>query len=185
MSEFSESYHLVGSVAESVELVRRAGRRGFVLPENDRFTCVIVDQPDAGADPALLAMNRGLLLHYHYGEDHGVWIALYEDSSPATQLRLEWGPDFEGDRQSLSEFDAAPWIERGLLDELRAARLKKIVATLTEGSHSELGPAAARLLGLEHFEHLACAATTVSRGPWDHVQRRIRHRFPDAIEVTT
>jgi hypothetical protein len=183
MSEFSDSYHLVGSVDDGVELIRRAGRRGFVLPESEPFTCVIVDQPDGGADPSLIAANRGLLIHYQYGEDHGVWIELYDQTTAVTLLRLEWGPDFTGDRRSLAEFDAAPWLARGLLDDLRGARLRKIAASVTEGPHSNVGPEVARLLGLERFEHLACAATSASRGPWDHVQKRIRQRFPDAVGV--
>jgi hypothetical protein len=182
MSEFSDSYHLVGSVDDGVDLIRRAGRRGFVLPENGRFTCVIIDQPDGGTDPELIAANRHLLIQYQYGEDHGVWIELFENASPVTLLRLEWGPDFQGDRESLADFDSAPWLDRGLIDEVRATRLKRIAATVTEGPHSALGPEVARLLGLERFEYLACSAS--SRGPWDHMQRRIRQRFLDATEVT-
>lgn len=72
MSDFDDSYHLVDDVAAAQDLIARTGRDGVVLPEHAPYTCVLVDQSEAGIDPKLPSANRGLLLVYRYGEDHGV-----------------------------------------------------------------------------------------------------------------
>jgi hypothetical protein len=184
MSEFSDSYHPVANVEGAVALVRRAGRNAVVLPEQPPYTCVLVDQPEGGTDPQLLAANEGWLVRYYYAEDHGVWIDLYDHAKKVGRIVLEWGPDFLGEGLPRARFDAAPWLAARLLDDERAAKLKR----LGDGMRQEvvdpaIGYEVARLLGLTRFESLACDPTSVKRGPWDRVVERAHARFPDAATV--
>jgi hypothetical protein len=183
MSEFDDSYHLVGDVDAAQAWVARAGRDGIVLPEQPPYTCVLVDQPEGGIDPKLLSASRGRLLVYRYAEDHGVWIDLYEGSREVAELALEWGPDFLGEGLVRGRFDAAAWIKAGLLDAQRAAQLQRLADGMTEGGRPENPDEVARLFGLTRFAGLSCDPSNVKRGPWDHVVERAKERYPDAIVV--
>jgi hypothetical protein len=185
MSDFFDSYHPVADVQSAVALVRRARRDGLVIPEQAPYTCVLIDQPDAGTDDGLVAANDGLLVVYQYAEDHGVNIELYDHACMTARLALEWGPDFLGEfaeGKPRAQFDPAPWIAAGLLDATRAASIQRLADTVAEGPAPHTGYEAARLLGLTRFEHLSCDPAVRGR-PWGRVVDRVLERFPDAIEI--
>jgi hypothetical protein len=183
MSDFDDSYHLVGDVAAAQALVARTGRDGVVLPEHAPYTCVLVDQPEGGIDPKLLSASRDLLLVYRYGEDHGVWIDLYKGGAEIAELALEWGPDFFDEGIVRGRFDAAAWIAAGLLDNERAAVLQTLADGMVEGGRPEDPGGIARLFGLTRFEQLSCDPSNVKRGPWHHVVESVTRRYPDAIVI--
>jgi hypothetical protein len=183
MSDFDDSYHLVGDIAAAQDLVARTGRDGVVLPEQAPYTCVLVNQPEPGIDPKLLSANRGLLLVYRYGEDHGVWIDLYKGDTTVAQLALEWGPDFFDEGIVRGRFDAAAWIEAGLLDKQRATVLQALADGMVEGGRPEDPDEIARLFGLTRFAGLSCDPGNVKRGPWHLVVERAKERYPDAILI--
>lgn len=183
MSDFDDSYHLVGDVAAAQALVARTGRDGIVLPEQEPYTCVLVDQPEGAIDPKLLSASRGLLLAYRYAEDHGVWLDLYERDAVLTRFGLEWGPDFLGEGLPRGRFDATPWLTAGLLDAQRAAALQRLADGMTEGGRPAAADEVARLFGFTRFERLSCNPSNVKRGPWHYVVESATKRYPDAIVI--
>lgn len=183
MSDFDDSYHLVGDTAAAQELIARAGRDGVVLPEQAPYTCILVDQAEGGIDPKLLSASRGLLLAYRYAEDHGVWIDLYKDGAAIAELALEWGPDFFDEGLVRGRFDAAAWIKAGLLDKQRAAVLQTLADEMSEGGRPKDPDEVAHLFGLTRFAGLSCDPSNVKRGPWHLVVERARNRYPDAIVI--
>lgn len=183
MSDFDDSYHLVGDIAAALEVIARIGRDGIVLPEQAPYTCVLVDQPEGGIDPKLLSVCSGPLLVYRYAEDHGVWIDLYEGDASIAELALEWGPDFFEEGLVRGRFDAAPWIKAGLLDKQRAAVLQGLADGMVEGGRPEDPDEVARLFGLTRFAGLSCDPSNVKRGPWHLVVERAKKRYADAIVI--
>lgn len=182
MSDFFDSYHPVADVQRAVALVRRARRTGLVLREEAPYTCVLVDQPDAGQDAQLLAANDGLLVTYQYGEDHGVYIDLYDHARVITRLALEWGPDFLGEGKPRARFDPVPWTAAGLLSDARAASMQQLANMVAEGSDPSIGHEAARLLGLTRFEYLSCDPS-ITGIPWRDMMEQVLEQFPDAIQI--
>jgi hypothetical protein len=80
-------------------------------------------------------------------------------------------------------FDAAPWIQAGLLDKQRAAVLQTLADGMTEGGRPEDPGEIARLFGLTRFERLSCDPSNVKRGPWHLVVERAKARYSDAIVI--
>ena len=183
MSDFDDSYHLIGDVAAAQDLVTRTGRDGIVLPEQAPCTCVLVDQPEGGIDPKVLSANRGLLIVYRYAEDHGVWIDLYKGDAEIAEFALEWGPDFFDEGLVRGRFDAAAWLKAGLLDMQRAAVLQRLADGMSEGGRPADPNEVARLFGLTRFAGLSCDPSNVKRGPWHLVVERAKERYPDAIVI--
>ena len=91
MSEYSESYHLkAGSTEDGIDLLRRAGLRGFVLPASNGWVTVLPEGEPFVPDEALIAANTGTLLYYASAEDHGWWFALYVRNTPMASYSCTW-----------------------------------------------------------------------------------------------
>jgi hypothetical protein len=122
VSEFSESFHLRADQPEAaVALLRAAGLAGFVFPP--RGTLVPFVCPREGdAIERILAANTGLLVHYVYAADHGVWVHAYVGSTRAARLEAS----FEEKR---SAFEPDPFVRLGLLSRPEAERLARWVAS--------------------------------------------------------
>ena len=169
MSEFSDSFHLLASFDDAVAFVRQLGTPGVVLPEGDRWTCVVLRSRE---EPGDLARSwRGLLAHFENAPDHECRVRLFERGAKVGEIRIL----FEG--QKPKPFEPAPWIERGLLDARGAATVARWVAQGESGPPSRrVGHQLAELLGFRHYRWLSA----------DHLADRfdeIRAREPDAIAI--
>lgn len=97
MSEFSQSYHLVGDdQGDAVSLLRRAGARGFVFPPSNHWTTLVVETSDYGeVDDRVVAANTGTLLHYVHAEDHGWELAVFQGPDVVTRYACRWDEEIE------------------------------------------------------------------------------------------
>lgn len=161
MSEFSDSYHLLGSDARQVKrLLRAAQRHGAVLPavQGRRWLALLVDGvADAGAPAQVVVQhNQGVLLHLAYGEDHGLWLRLFEGALAVGALALTRRG---GDAGEPGRFCAA-LARLGGAGAAAVARLEALVAHHADGAGDAL-PALrdemVELLGLAAARQLSCA----------------------------
>ena len=91
MSEFSESYHLRAESTEAgIELLRRAGPRGFILPALNGWVTVLPEGDPFVPNEALISANTGTLFYYASAEDHGWWFALYVNDTPVASYSCTW-----------------------------------------------------------------------------------------------
>jgi hypothetical protein len=163
VSDFRDSYHLIGDVEA---LLQRAQRQGLIFPLEGRFTCFLVRQPEGGIDREIIRHNRDLLVHYYYAEDHGVWLDLFDGPTPTGAFAREWGPDFGGPKPANL---LAPW--KMVLDNPSQLQSAKSASEIVQ------------VVGLSHVEHLTCDPANVKCPPWDVILRRARERFPGVREI--
>src|ERR1700742_18635 len=91
MSEFSDSYHLrTKDPVEVSKLLRAARRHGAVLPTTTRYVPFLVDgrQEAGSAIEDVVAHNPGVLVHYCYGEDHGMWMRVFDRSTHVSTIEI-------------------------------------------------------------------------------------------------
>jgi hypothetical protein len=80
MSEFSESYHLFSSnQEEGISLLRNAGIRGFVFPEENK------------------------LLHYIFAEDHGWSLSIFERTTKTFHYDCSWDEGVGNNYQEINK----------------------------------------------------------------------------------
>ena len=148
MSEFSDSFHLRASVDEAAAFARTLGARGIVMPEGNRWSCVVsasLEEPEDG-----LERRRGLAIHFAYAADHECRAQLFDGGRKVGDIRIL----FEG--QKPRPFDPRPWIERGLLDAAGAAQVARWVERGEPGPPARrVGYRLAELLGLRHYKWLS------------------------------
>jgi hypothetical protein len=182
MSEFSDSYHLhTSDPTQAAKLLRDAKRYGAVLPTTTPFVPFLVDgRWEAGGVVAeILAHNVGLLVHYAYAEDHGLWIRTFDkDSCVATidiQRRRTAGddvPDPGITTAALTKAGAvAPGKARQLETVLQHARVD------AEGPLRKFRDEIVTLLGLSHVSSLSCADLAYGG------EKELLRRFPGATFV--
>ncbi|MCB9602153.1 MAG: hypothetical protein H6720_17680 [Sandaracinus sp.] len=143
MSEFSDSYHLLGTRDDAVALLQRASARGAVLPGGGRFTTLVVHPKDGRL---LEAANTGVLLHYLYAGDHGCWVQLRQGASLLDRLEQNW-------ETGVGAIDAAAWVRSGVCDLGSVAALKRWVTSPV--AYDEERYSVAEVLGLTHFQRLS------------------------------
>ena len=137
MSEFSDSYHLLGSTQDAVALLTRGSVRGAVLPGEGRWTAIVVRGREA---KKLAAANTGVLLEYIYGGDHGCWIRLFDGSERVAEFTASWETG-EG------LFKPSHWLRLGALDMRSAGVLAKL-AKAPEYPEFDVPYPAAEALGI-------------------------------------
>lgn len=144
MSEFSDSYHLLGTTEDAIALVKRSGARAAVLPSSGRLTA-IVPHPEDGKK--LINANEGVLLFYLYGGDHGCWVRLYDGSRQVAELEQNW-------EAGAGSFSPKHWVRLGVLGEMDAQRLVRLTKSPTYPDEKN-EYAVARLLGLSEAAWLS------------------------------
>ena len=91
MSEFSESYHLKTSeTRHGIELLHRAGLRGFVFPATNGWVTVLPEGEPFVPNEPLIKASTGTLLYFGNAEDHGWWFAVYVDANPLVSYTCTW-----------------------------------------------------------------------------------------------
>ncbi|MBD3917296.1 hypothetical protein H8B09_00900 [Paenibacillus sp. PR3] len=105
MSEFSQSYHLLGSVEEAIGLINRAGEEGFVFEKANQWTTFVILGDQFVPSDAITESNQGLLVHYVYAEDHGWNMSIFKQSELVFKFDCSWDnmEDFGLTEEELAE----------------------------------------------------------------------------------
>lgn len=143
MSEFSDSYHLLGSREDAIALLERTGARGAVLSGEGRFTAFVVHPKDG---KRVEAGNTGVLLYYVYAGDHGCWVQLRQGTKLLDRLEQTW-------ESGTGSVDSAAWVRAGVCDLGSVTKLKRLV-TPPVGYEDETY-SVANALGLTHYRWLS------------------------------
>jgi hypothetical protein len=153
MSEFSESYHLRSERAEdAVELLRRAGHKGYVYQPTNGWVTFLADEGDFEPDERIVAAAKHPLLHYVSAEDHGWSFEMFERGEIISGYRCDWDDEIRVDDSKYSR-DA-------LLRVAPSAQLEEFEQHLQPDDLDEMIEAEpsnvfAHGLGLEHYEWLS------------------------------
>lgn len=179
MSEFSDCYYLLDATHDQVvSLIKRVRRYGVVLPPANRYTPFLVDGAyDAGSliDIAI-DHNPGIMLHYSYAEDHGLWLTAYNRTSLAFTIDIQRRGPSENDLDTI----LAQVEQLRLLPSNRLADLQGILADAAQEGMMDLSSIRIRLsqtLGIVFFQWLSCADLVVQS------QKELSQRFPEAAFV--
>ncbi|WP_342564943.1 hypothetical protein NST84_07300 [Paenibacillus sp. FSL R7-0345] len=107
MSEFSQSYHLLGSKEKAIELINRAGEQGYVFEDDNRWTTFVISGDEFRPSDSIVESNKDLLVHYVYAEDHGWNLSIFKQSALIFKFDCSWDEsdieDFEFDEEELAE----------------------------------------------------------------------------------
>jgi hypothetical protein len=194
MSEVSDSYHLrTGDPAQVARLLRAVRRYGAVLATEGRYIPFLVDGArDAGSViDDVVSHNPGVLVHYAYAEDHGLWLRAFDKASHVATiaLRRRRAPgDDPADPRTTADALAAV----GALSRRQAARLAQVLrgaADEGEAPLARLRDEIVALIGLSHTVRLSCTALTyqspralLQQLPATLVLKRLRGRADQEIE---
>ncbi len=180
MSEFSDCFFLLdASHDQAVSLFSLVRRYGIVLPPANRYTPFLVDGAcDAGSliDTAI-DHNPGIMLHYSYVEDHGLWLTAYDRTSSAFTIDIQRCGPSENDLDTI----LAQVEQLHLLPCDRLADLQDILAADAQEGMMDLSSIRTRLsqtLGIVFFQWLSCADLAVQS------QKELSQRFPGAVFVS-
>jgi|GEM_PF-1753920 hypothetical protein len=105
MSEFSQSYHLLGGVEAAVELINRAGEQGLVFDNDGRWTTFVISGDQFVPSDAIVEANKDTLVHYVYAEDHGWSLSIFKQSALIFNYNCSWDnlEDFELTEEEVAE----------------------------------------------------------------------------------
>ncbi|NBD28390.1 hypothetical protein [Paenibacillus glycinis] len=105
MSEFSQSYHLLGKNENAVELIKFAGQRGYLFEDNNRWTTFVILGDIFSPSDSIVEANKDLLVHYVYAEDHGWSLSIFKQSVPIFKFDCSWDSieDFDFTEEELAE----------------------------------------------------------------------------------
>ena len=156
MSEFSESFHLrATSRLEAVELLRRAGLAGYVFPALDGWVTLLPEGITFEDPDQLVAVNRGTLLRWAYGEDHGWGFNVYEGTEEKLSYFCSWEDDLEVDGE----------IQHSQLQQLLGLQLQDLAGptgaqifyppSMTVVFETKPAYTFAKAIGLTHFKWLS------------------------------
>jgi hypothetical protein len=189
MSEFSESFHACTSNRGSViTMLRSAGVSGLIAGSNERCVSFVIDDPEREDD--VLAASQGVLVRYHYGEDHGLWIKIHRDGEPLTAIALVWDPDSDTfaeleEQEKPQKVEPASTIAQklaraGVLGDAEAIELCRVLEAFSPedlAARERVMEAIPRLLGFAAHRWLSAAYAQAS-GP-----EEMRGLFPGAEMV--
>jgi hypothetical protein len=156
MSEFSESYHLRTARAhDAVELLRRAGRKGYVFPPVAGWVTFVAEGSEFLPDEAIVEAAQHPLLHYMCAEDHGWGFTLLDGTRTVCRYLCEWTDDMAVDdtgyfRAALLRY--VPSAQQALLDEFEQQLHPDDMDQVMEAEPAKLF---AQALGLQHFDWVA------------------------------
>jgi hypothetical protein len=174
MSEFSENYHLRSNRTEdAVEVLRRAGRKGYVFPPAGDWVSFVVDEGVFEPDEKVVAAASLPLLHFVSADDHGWSFTLFDRGTAVSAYASEWENDITSDdsgysREALQRL--VPSLDSELLDEFERRMHPKDFDELLALSRPAL---LAQALGLEHYEWLN----------YDYMATDGLDEYPEVIEV--
>lgn len=158
MSEFSDCYYLLNATSEqAVSLMKKARRYGMVLPKSDRYVPFLVDGAwDAGTLVDLVIDNNsGILLHYSYAEDHGLWITVYDASNQAFVIDIQRHGASENDLDTiLTKAEKLSLVKHDRIPKLRAILEEATVSNFVD--LSSIRTKLSEVLGLVFFDWLGC-----------------------------
>lgn len=178
MSEFSENYHLRSECAgDAVELLRRAGRKGYVFQPVNGWVTFLAEKGVFEPDERIVAAATHPLLHYVSAEDHGWSFTLFDCTKVVTGYRCDWDNDIRVDnsrysRATLQKF--VPTADPALLDDFESRSNPADFDELFEAEASKLF---AQAMGLEHYDWLAYDFLV-----WDF--KESPGKYADVIEVS-
>lgn len=156
MSEFSESYHLRSERAEdAVELLRRAGLRGYVFPPANGWVTFVAQGGTFEPDERVVAASTKPLLHFMSAEDHGWSFTLHDGTRVASRYSCAWDDEVWVDDSLYSRaalLQLVPSVQSALLEKFEASMLPGGFDDLIEAGPSRL---LAEAMGLPRFEWLA------------------------------
>ncbi|NBD24080.1 hypothetical protein [Paenibacillus glycinis] len=161
MSEFSESYHLIGrSEQEGIDLLKRAGQGGLVFPAANDWVTMLPDHPIYTPNADLIRHNAGVLLHYVFAEDHGWSFALYERDTLVSSYECDWNEEDIVNRDGETNLPALLEVLNRKLEReqaIKEAEIARLLAPADFEEVSELEPAYsfAELLGLSNYAWLS------------------------------
>lgn len=153
MSEFSESYHLKSeNVSEAVELLRRAGLKGYVFPPASGWVSFVAEGVFTSQE-RIAPANEALLLHYISAEDHGWSFAIFDAADCICAYNCNWNDDLEVDDNAY----VPAVLQRFVSSE--ETNFKEVDALLHPSSMDEAFAFDAarnvpKALGIEHYEWL-------------------------------
>lgn len=175
MSEFSESYHLRSDRSEdATELLRRAGRKGFVFEPDGGCVSFVADEGTFEPSKQIVAAAKHPLLHFVSAEDHGVSFSLFEGGKLVSAYGCVWENDVSVDdsrysRQALERL--LPEADPSLLDEFER---RMHPADIDELVGFPLARLLTQTLGLQHAEWLS----------YDYIASDDPDAHPGMIEVS-
>jgi hypothetical protein len=179
MSEFSDCYYLLDTSREAIgSLLKSIHRYGMILPLTHRYTPFLVDGAwDAGQLlDKVIERNPGVLLHYSYAEDHGLWITAYERADLAFTIDIQRRGPSENDRDTILEkAEALDLVSGSLLHQLQAILTETTVQTKTE--LDRVRTQLSDVLDITFFSWLSCAGLSMQ------TQKKLACRFPEAVFV--
>ena len=156
MSEFSESYHLRSNDAqEAVEILRRAGERGYVFPASAGWVAFVSEGNLFEPNPAIVKANPGILVHYVNQEDYCCWFAIFERSEMKCGYRCDWSEGLEVDDSAYSRAALSKILSSDKEDEVDA--FEETLQPSDQDEIFETNPARefAKLMGLAHFDYVS------------------------------
>ncbi len=179
MSEFSDCYYLLNMTSEQViSLLKKVRRYGVVLPKNNHYVPFLVDRAwDAGKlVDCVIENNPGTMLHYSYGEDHGLWITAYEFSNEAFEVDIQRRGASENDLETiLVKAEQLDIVNHDRIPELRA--ILEAAAVDHAIDLSSIRTQLSEALGIIFFNWLGCADLSMQS------QKELSDRFPEAVFV--
>lgn len=156
MSEFSESYHLKADTTEAgVNLLQRAGLRGFVFPASNGWVTVLPEGEPFNPNAALVSANDRILLYYINAEDHGWAFAVYVNATPVASYSCGWDQGIQVQQPlDIAQFEK---VVGPVLSRLGAEKLRTIFEPENFEELFETAPAYAfaETVGLKNYEWLS------------------------------
>ncbi|WP_308639370.1 hypothetical protein [Paenibacillus silvisoli] len=157
MSEFSESYHLVGRDSQvGIDLLARSALTGYVYPAINEWITLLPSGPIYEPNEALIANNRSMLLYYAYAEDHGWSFSLYERDVRICHYECTWEEIIMHNTSELNAEKLLAFINsRPSRDhDVTSEQLEALLSISDFDEMFEQVPAYrfARWLGLTHYE---------------------------------
>ncbi|MBH5320306.1 hypothetical protein I6N90_21170 [Paenibacillus sp. GSMTC-2017] len=91
MSQFSQSFHLKTiDRTQAVELIRDAGKWGYVYPEVKGWVSFVVENRRGNADEIISQSNPSILVHYVFFEDHMWTLKIYNKDELVFDYEADW-----------------------------------------------------------------------------------------------
>ena len=182
MSEFSDSYHLhTSDPTQATRLLRAARRYGAVLPTTTTFVPFLVDgrAEAGGVVEEVLAHNVGLLVHYAYAENHGLWIRTFDNASCVATIDISRRRTL-GDDVPDPKITTATLTKAGAVAPGKARRLERVLQRARDdagGPLEELRDEIVNLLGLSNVSWVSCAELAYGG------EKELLRRFPGTTFV--
>lgn len=130
MSEFSEAYFLkANNVQEAEQLLKNSGLEGYISEEAHNGWVVILPNKES-FEPCneIIENNKGILLHYQYSEDGGLFFALYKENREISSYENS----FDGMVYNDEDLNLDDLISTLGLSDKEADEIKKIFEDVSE-----------------------------------------------------